>query len=78
MLWLAAYATFRETVARRGTPDAAFETPYFRMGAALVAYLVWASAVPSLFEAPALQIVAAFAALVISWVLSQVQRVLGA
>lgn len=74
-----AYASYREAArdpaAAQPTPP--FRWPLFRMGAAGVAFLVWALAVPGLLERPVWQIVAGVGALFVSTVLSIVERIVG-
>jgi len=77
-LLLASYATFAEERRKRNATGARFVLPRFEMVAATVAFTVWAFAVPGLYTGmEVVQIFAAFAALVVSWVLSQVRRIVG-
>jgi len=78
VLLLASYATFAEERRRRNLPEARFSLPRFEMIAATAAFTVWAFAVPGLYTGnEVVQILAAFAALILSWMLSQVRRIVG-
>ena len=73
MFWIAALATFAEQKRAKKIPeDANFSLPIFDMVAATIAFFVWSLAVPGLFDGAAvLQVLAAFAAVVVSWLLSK-------
>lgn len=79
MVWLVAYSTYAR--ARKGQPEgtavAPFAMPVFRMIAALVAFLIWALAVPGVLASPVWQIVAPLAALVVSTFLSLFEPIFG-
>lgn len=78
VLLLMVYATFAETRRRTGNADMRFTLPWFSMVAAALAFFVWAFAVPGLYPGrEALQVLAAFGALVVSFILSQVRRIVG-
>lgn len=68
------YVTARKALAA-GTAAAPFRMPLFRMAAALVAFVVWALAVPGLLENPAGQIAASLGALIVSTFLSLLEPI---
>ncbi|UIJ70333.1 hypothetical protein [Aurantimonas sp. HBX-1] len=80
LLLLAGYATFREG-RRKGQAagsDVSFAIPWFDMCASAVAFAIWSLAVPGLFaDASTMQVIAAFAALFVSSLLSQIRRIVG-
>ena len=79
MLVLAGFATFQEEKRARALPaDVRFILPRFEMIAATVAFSVWAFAVPGLYPGnEEIQILVAFGALIVSWILSQCRRIVG-
>ena len=60
-----------------GNSPAPFVMPAFRMVAALIAFLVWALAVPGLLSNPVWQIAAPLAALLVSTFLSLFEPIFG-
>ena len=90
MLLLGAYATFREGQHTGQIPkDQAFKLPKFELFASAVAFVPWAFAVPGLLPEPSsdaapsawtqevIHVFAAFAAFGVSWILSQLRRIVG-
>lgn len=79
MFWIAALATFAEHKKAKKIPeDATFSPPFFDMVAATIAFFVWSLAVPGLFDGAAvLQVLAAFAAVLVSWLLSKAASIFG-
>jgi len=90
MLLLAAYATFREEQNKQRIPaEAHFVFPKFDLIASSIAFIPWALAVPGLFPETVAtegqiqsgwtteiaQVVAAFLAFSVSWLLSQLRRI---
>lgn len=90
MLLLAAYATFREEQNKQRIPvEAHFVLPKFDLIASSIAFIPWALAVPGLFPetvatedqiqggwtTEVAQVVAAFLAFAVSWLLSQLRRI---
>ncbi len=72
IVWLVAYSSY-VTASRAlpaGTQASPFATPTFRMVAALVAFLVWALALPGLLPGAVWQVVASLGALIVSTFLS--------
>jgi len=77
LVWLVALVIHREAD-RAGSAPPQFALPWFRMVAALVAFLVWALAVPGLVNDPVVQIFASVGAVVVSTILTLFERLLGA
>lgn len=79
LVWLSAYSSYwrARKALPEGTEPAAFVMPKFRMVAALIAFLVWALAVPGLLSGPVWQIVGPLAALVVSTFLSLFEPIFG-
>lgn len=73
-----AYVTYRGEIKKANPPPnpiPAFVWPKFRMVAALLAFVIWALAVPGLTDNPAVQIVAGVGAVVVSTLLSLAEQV---